>query len=44
MKYCDFVELKHPINISTKNRICRNIKSLNKEQKNKIKQGMNINV
>ena len=44
MKYIDYIELKHPINISTKNRICRNIKSMKKEQKNKIIKGMNINV
>lgn len=40
----DFLEMRYPINISTHLYMRYKIKSLTKEQKNKIRKGVNINV
>ncbi len=39
-----WVNKSHPLNISTYMKLSYKLKTLNGEQKNKIKQGLNINV
>jgi hypothetical protein len=44
MNYNQWIAKNHPIHISTYMKLSYKIKTLNREQKNKISQGMNINV
>ena len=44
MKIFDYLNLKHPINISTHIYMSQKLKSMKKSEKKKLNQGVNINV